>query len=415
MIIAFHFPPLGGIGTRRSLRYYKNLPLYNWEPLVLTTKKGTFNDRCTYWDQTLMQEISEDNVYRTHIVDITSFINILNKLNLRRIASILHRFIYFTPPDHVVPWMPFALYKSLKIFYRNKIDVIYSTAPPYTSHLIGLILKKLTKKPWVVDLRDPWTQRPDRKPLFKWQAKLDCWMEMKVLSHADLITITTKHYLDLIMDIVPSNKKIRVITNGFNPEDFQGHYENNNKKFRIVYTGVFWGSRNPEIFFDAVKTLIDKKGIDREKIELHFVGFSRDVFFVSLVRNNLLSIFKRFGHVSHRKAIQHMQNADALLLFVSEEEPYQIPGKIFEYCASGKPIIAIVPPDGAAAEVLREISADYIIADPSDSKQIGEGLLQYYKKWESGDLRIHQDKNVILQYTDCFLTKKMSKILNEIC
>jgi len=230
-----------------------------------------------------------------------------------------------------------------------------------------------------------------------------------------LITITTKHYLDLIKEIVPLNKKIRVITNGFNPEDFQGHYENNNKKIRIVYTGVFWGSRNPKVFFDAVKTLIDKKGIDKEKIEFHFVGYSRDVFFEPVVRNNLLSIFKRFGHVSHRKAIQHMQNADALLLLVSEEEPYQIPGKVFEYCASGKPIIAIVPKNGAAAEMLHKISADYIIAEPYDSKQIEDGLLQYYKKWESGDLRIHQDKDVILQYTDYFLTNKMSKILNEIC
>ena len=82
--------------------------------------------------------------------------------------------------------------------------------------------------------------------------------------------------------------------------------------------------------------------------------------------------------------------------------------KVFEYCASGKPIIAIVPKNGAAAEMLHKISADYIIAEPYDSKQIEDGLLQYYKKWESGDLRIHQDKDVILQYTDHFLTNKMS-------
>ena len=416
LIVAYYFPPLGGMGAQRTLRYIRHLPDFGWLPHVLTVKRAAKGEII---DKTLLADIPKGvEVLRTAFLDRTFVSRLFLKLSLERLAYYASRFMSYFPPDHCIGWLPFAYFKAKKLIADEQIDVIYTTSAPYTAHLIGYFLKGRTGKPWVADFRDEWTQNPFREPLFSWQRNVDLWLEQRVLSSADhVITVTEPYRAQMSSLLRPALRgKFATITNGFDADDFKTCCSSVAEKFNIAYSGVFYGAQQPTHFLSALENLVNHGKIPLDRIEIVFAGPARTWRPTTLSEVSPLNkVIKLTGYISHHEAIHYLMNSDVLMLIVSRlRGKGNIPGKTFEYIASGKPILALVPRDGAAAELLRRTKTKAVIVEPEDTSAIEGALLDLYVQWEKGKLKTKMDWDKIRMYEGRELTRKLCGILNRL-
>lgn len=167
LMILYYFPPLGGIGTLRSLGHVKHLPALGWKPYVLSVREST---RLGVIDETLVGKVPSDvELFRTNFLDIRRPFQIFSYLPFFKLSRYLSQAYRLLPPDHFIGWIPFSYNKAIKIIARDNIDALYTLSSPYSSHLIGLLLKKKLKIPWVADFGDEWTRNPFKKTLYRLQ------------------------------------------------------------------------------------------------------------------------------------------------------------------------------------------------------------------------------------------------------
>jgi glycosyltransferase involved in cell wall biosynthesis len=406
LIIAYHYPPLGGGGVFRTLKFTKYLPEFGFQPHVLTVKNPMYITK----DPTLLREVPvEAKVYRTFSFEHRIF----------RAPRLLHLNLkWFRIPDENTGWFPFAVRRGKKIIKKEKIDIIYATTPINTSLLIGYLLKKETGKPLVVDYRDPWTQNVFVKYPTKFHRRIEEKMEKLVLTAADYIIVTTEPMRLKLVEKYPFIKgKIGTITNGFDSEDFDGLTRKSGKeKFIITYTGYLYGLRTGKYFFTALKELLEEKPELNSKIQVLFAGPQSKQVALLVEELRLQSVVKLLGYKSHRKSLQLMANSDVLLLIIAAEESYDertgplmIPGKIFEYFGAKKPILALVP-QGITAEMIRSTKTGIIIP-PKKTGAIKQAILKLFKDWEKGRLIVESN---VLKYDRKVLTAKLAKVFQQI-
>lgn len=285
LMIAYSFPPLGGSGVQRIVKYAKYLPAFGWEPIILTVDRKRESQEIT--DTSLQDELPKGlKIYRSRCLgfsDLSHFPNKNRKVNSKifgNSVSVLENLVYkfkdiarsLIIPDVKVGWYPFAIRKGKQIFNENNIDVIYSTSPDPTAHLIAMSLAKKYRRPWVADFRDPWTKiflikRPF--PFKQWDES----MERSVLGEAEKIIIT---WPAIQNSFVPQNRdhcqKTILIHNGFDEQDFQNIIPKTFQKFTIIHTGTFYEKRNPEVLFRAIDSLLSKKPILRNDIQVILIG-----------------------------------------------------------------------------------------------------------------------------------------------
>jgi glycosyltransferase involved in cell wall biosynthesis len=407
LLTAYHFPPLGGGGVFRVLKFAKYLPEFGYQPHVLTVKNPMYRTR----DPTLVREIPSDaKVYRTF-----SFEHRI--LRAPRLLNINLKWFYM--PDQNIGWLPFAVSAGAKIIKKEKIDVIYATAPSWTSLLIGFFLKRKTKKPLVIDFRDPWTDNP----FITYPTKFHKWFENKIekimVAHADYVTVAFDSIKNTLVKKYPFTKsKIETITNGFDPEDFKNLkiYEKTGK-FTITHVGSIYGLLTAEPLLVALKELVEEKKEIREKVEAVFVGrYGKETWL--LVRKLGLQENVRFvDYVPHREGLEFMVNSQALLLLLTVEDSRGkgiLPGKIFEYIASRKPIIAIAPEDGRAAKIIKSVNAGTVISQ-KNVQRIKEAIVDYYKQWTEGETSTTTyNTGDITVYDRKVLTRRLVKIFEKV-
>jgi glycosyltransferase involved in cell wall biosynthesis len=407
LLIAYHFPPLGGGGVFRTLKFTKYLPEFGYQPYVLTVKNPMYREK----DPTLVKEIpAEAKIHRTF-----SFEHRI--LRVPRLLNINLKWFYL--PDQNIGWLPFGASAGAKLVKKENIDVIFATSPIWTSLLIGLLVKKKTKKPLVVDFRDPWTDNPFINYPTKLHQRLERKMEKTVLSQADYVTVAT--------DLIKSNlirkypfieSKIETITNGFDPDDFKNlKIGKKTGKFTITYVGSIYGLLTAKPFLTALKALVEEKKGFKEKAEAVFVGncgkeTSR------LVRELGLDENVRFvGYVPHRKGLEFMVNSQALLLLITLEGSKGeriLTGKLFEYLASRKPIIALVPENGLAANVIKSLKAGTVVS-PRDAQRVKTAIENYFDQGVAGTLSAAtDDASDIRLYNRRFLTGKLAHIFDRL-
>lgn len=385
---------------------------------MLTVKDAARDE--TVRDDTLLSDMPPDvPVFRTFYPDLTLVYLTLRRLRMRRLAYYATRFIHTFPPDHCIGWVPFAYIAGKRIIAEEKIDVIYTQSGPYSDHLIGYLLKRSTGKPWVADFRDEWTQCLTLyNPLFQWQRKLNVWMEQQVLLTADRIIMPTESYREAISCLVPPEMrdKFLAITNGYDQADFETDLLDRDDKLTFVYAGMFYGPQQPTHFLSAVRALIEEGKISPENVSLVFVGGTGGG--PGLDSSNiqgLENLIKNVGLVSHREAIRFMREADVLWLIVGNQRGKgNIPGKVFEYVATGNPVLALVPCDGEAADLLRRTKTALAIVEPEDVYAIKEAILRLYKDWQHGELRIDPNWPEIRRYESRALTKRMTEVLEAV-
>jgi len=405
LLIAYHFPPLGGGGVFRTLKFTKYLPEFGYQPHVLAVKNPMHRTK----DPTLVREIPlEAKIYRTFSFEhrILRVPRLLN-MNLK----------WFYMPDDHIGWLPFGVSTGAKLVKKENIDVIYATSPIWTSLLIGFLLKKKTQKPLVVDFRDPWTDNSFIRYPTKFHERFERKLEKKVLTYADYVTVATDSIKNTLISRYPFVKsKIETITNGFDPEDFKNlKIHKKAGKFRITYVGSIYGLLTAKPFLIALKELVEEKKEFREKVEVVFVGdYGKET--PRLVRKfGLEENVKFIEYVPHRKGLEFMVNSQALLLLITLEGSKGegiLTGKLFEYLASRKPIIAIAPENGLAAEIIKSSNAGTVIS-PRKVQFVKKAIADFYEQWIEGKTST-PDNASITRYSRKVLTHKLVQIFEKL-
>jgi glycosyltransferase involved in cell wall biosynthesis len=407
LLIAYHYPPLGGPGVFRTLKFAKYLPNYNYQPFILTVKNPMYNLR----DPSLIKEIPS-------IAKINRVFSFEHKLlRVPRLINMNLKWFYF--PDEHIGWLPFAVFHGSKIIKKEDIGVIFATSPSYTTLLIGSLLKKKTKIPLVIDFRDPWVNNSFIEYPTKFHKLIESKMEKYVLNQADYITVATDLIrADLIRRYPFVKPKIETLTNGFDPEDFEDlNKKNQSRKFRISYTGSIYGGLTARTFLRALKELIIEDEELKKNIEVVFVGnYGKGT--QSLVRElSLEENVKLKGYVTHKKSLEIIAGSNVVLLLITvlgSKGKEILTGKIFEYLASKKPIIAIAPKDNLASKLIKSLGAGIIIP-PRNIDLVKKAILLFYKKWKNEKLvGLTINSNELQKFNRIKLTQRLSEIFDKV-
>jgi glycosyltransferase involved in cell wall biosynthesis len=410
LTLAYYFPPLGGGGVQRTLKFIKYLPEYGWSPVVITVK----DDRTAAHDPELAEDVPPQvPVTRTPAYRIPAGLP-------WRVRNFIRRWLLLV--DDEVGWLPFAQKEAQKVIEQRKsIAALYSSSAPYTSHLIGLRLQQKTGLPWIADFRDPWIGNFSSSFPTRWHEQAARRLERKVVLHADRVISVSLPMTDQFRRRYPDlpEEKFVTIPNGFDPmdfavqEDFQG--ERDPKKFTIVYTGSFYGEKQtPAYFLRAMKENIEAGGFDADSVVLRILGSHSAALQTQVCQLGLAQQVRVEGYASHARAVRAMQQADCLLLIIGSGRGSEVvfTGKIFEYLAARRPILALVPP-GAASELIQSARAGMIVA-PEDVAGISQALRMQYRQWKEGRLSIDLDNEVIQVYDRRRLAGQLAAELNQV-
>ncbi len=410
LIIANEFPPMGGAGVQRTTKFVKYLPEFGIEPIVVTKKHvGDLTDK------TLLEDLSEDlMVYRLKPYDTMNRKGLLRlpfKFLATRILS----------PDSEYFWYFLNKDKVAEIIKKNNIKCIYTTSFPYSSHLMGLYLKRLFPSiRWVTDFRDEWTNNPYHLDSVYRRIKLNLEKkkELSVTEECDFLITNTPFMLENFVKDDPSLVgRSTYIPNGYDDDDFKdlNNLRDGGDKFVITYTGSLYGRRNLNEFLQGLKISIDNNKIDKEKLEIRIVGNIYQDVIDEYARNyNLEGIINSFGYMPHKESIQMLYNSDILLLVIGKGKGSKnfYTGKIFEYIRVDRPILAIVPKDGAAAQVINATNTGSVI-DPDDINGISGGLERYYIEWLEEKTSHKSNWEEIKIFSRKSQTEKLAKILRN--
>ena len=432
LIITYYWPPSGGPGVQRWLKFVKYLPEFGWKPTIFIPENPSY----PIIDETLEKEVSKDlEIIKTKIWEPYQIAEFFGKDNKKFKAgqfdvgknqswksklSIWVRGNFFIP-DARVFWVKPSVEFLKKYLKENHFDAFVTTGPPHSLHLIGLELKKeFPNLKWIADFRDPWTEISYYKhlKLTKSSDKKHRNLEAQVFKTAD-ITLATS-----FTDAENFRKKGAnsfCITNGFdedastplsittqNPQTLNP--SNAQTKFTLSYIGVLEQLRNPEILWKVLGELIKENKNFKDDFELKFVGRIDDKILEKIENSELKNSVKNLGYLSHSAANAEMRNSDLLLItnFPNETSKGIIPGKIFEYLQTGNQILSFGPKDGDVKKILEETNAGKHFSY-DDSEPLKSFILEKYQDWNNGNLS-SQTKNID-QFSRKNLTKKLSEIL----
>lgn len=384
LILAYYFPPIGGGGVQRAIKISQYLPRFGWSPIVVTRRgvPGGFPR-----DDSLLPAV------RVPIVHVPCWLS-PPYATMRRdsLLGFLVRFVYsFFVPDCEAGWIIPAVHLALRVMHDERIDVILSTSPPASAHFVGYLLHRLTDVPWIADFRDAWTTEPNRgirSPISRIRsATVERYLERLWLRHADLVTAVSSPICeDLASQLHSDTSKIRLVTNGFEPEEFDGVPAHEFTDFSLVYTGsLSSGGRDVRPFLQAVKELAETDSHWREQVSVWFVGSGKSGSLQAAIDElGLGGQVRAIDFVSRAEAIAYQKGASVLLLFGSATtaagKRHILSGKLFEYLGAQRPILGLVPRESASAKIIERFEAGLIV-DSGDVNAIKEGLRLAYEQY----------------------------------
>lgn len=422
LIITYYWPPAGGPGVQRWLKFAKYLPDFGWKPVIFTPENPSY----PLIDETLENEVPKDlEIIKTKIWEPYQLAEKLNKSNKKFKAgqfdvgqnqswksklSIWVRGNFFIP-DARVFWVKPSVKFLRKYLTENHFDAFLTTGPPHSMHLIGLALKnEFPNLKWIADFRDPWTEISYYKhlKLTKSSDKKHRSLEKKVFENAD-VTLATSY-----SDAENFRKKGAnsvCITNGFEvlSED-KNKVDVKSDKFTLSYVGVLEQLRNPEILWKTLNEILSENVDFATDFKLKFVGRVDDKILNELENSALKNSILNLGYLPHDKSVLEMKNSSLLLItnFPQESSKGIIPGKIFEYLATGNQILSFGPKDADVAMILEKTNAGKYFGY-EEKENVKNYILSIYKNWKSGKL---QSENAnIEEFSRKNLTKKLSEIL----
>ncbi len=419
LIISYYWPPAGGSGVQRWLKFSKYLPKYGWNPIIYTPENPYFEVR----DEALLNDIpAEVKVWKTSIWEPYSLKDklfgkgkksqsagvISDKKSLKnKVLNWVRGNVFI--PDPKIFWVKPSVKYLLKKIKEEKIEHIITTGPPHSMHLIGLGLKKVMPQlKWVADFRDPWSELDllDEFHLSKLSRKKHQRLEEEVLKTADITLTVSERWVKDLQRL--GAKKTELITNGFDSEDFDVKLKTNNK-FIVGHYGLLNHLRNPKNLWKSLSDLCEKNAVFAEKLEIHLSGnIDGDVISEIVAFPSLKDKVKQLGYLSHAQVLEQYNEASVLLLllFNSKSGVGNYPGKIFEYFAAQKPILAFGPTDSDTEKLIHKTNSGlYFSYDNKVLKQSILGLFEENKKFNFNNTESFSREK---------LTEKLSKTLNNL-
>lgn len=396
LIIVHDFPPCGGGGVMRTLKFVKYLPSFGWMPIVLTVDESYYDpamvDNSWLRDIPVGVEIIRTPSLRPRRASLTEegqfnagvvghAIWRLPRAIKRRLAGKL-----LVQQDDGFLWNLYARRAIRRLAKSRHIDIVFSSSPPHSVQLLGLLAKRALRKPWVADFRDGWVDDPLYRAEFGVRRTIDRSLERRVIQNADMVISATETidewFRERHRDLCPP--KHAVITNGFDPEDFRHNATSDrglDGAMRVVYAGALSSTRSGIPFLEALDVALARGEIPVGGIRVELCG---------KVDTDTQALASRIPGVTvdpllpHEEAIAKMRSADVLLLVGSQRSPDALTGKLFEYIASRHPILALTPEGALAQLIARENIGE--VAPVDDVDRIRLALVGLYTKHARGQL-----------------------------
>lgn len=398
LIVTYYWPPSGGAGVQRWLKFAKYLPGSGWQPVILTVDP----EYASYpqLDKELQNEVPAGlEIYyaksSTGVFSAYKKLTGKNEIPYGGFANesnpgLIQKFLRFIRgnfflPDARAGWNRYATKTALQIIKEQNIRYVITTSPPHSTQLIGLKLKKKLNIKWIADLRDPWTDIYYSGEMFQTSLakRKNRMLESQVLLSADRVIATCNNTRNLFRSKLKGSgqaEKVVTVTNGFDPDDFI-NITAVPQTFTITYIGTIAKNYDIDVLTKAIDYCSKKNG---QSINLCFVGRT-DEYTAGILRGNKNIFLSLVPYVEHRKAMEYLAGSAALLLVIPSGSKIaeMIPGKLFEYLASGRPIIAIGPHDSDVAEILRETGGGKIF-ERNETTGLGKYILEIMNNFNNG-------------------------------
>ncbi|MEI6890078.1 MAG: glycosyltransferase family 4 protein [Bacteroidales bacterium] len=427
LIITYYWPPSGGAGVQRWLKFVKYLRRFGWEPVIYTPENPEFPET----DFSLAKDVPENlEVIKQPIWEpYDTYKKLLGRkkeekinaafLSEKKKSSILENFSVWIRGNFFIPdarkfWIKPSI-KFLQAYLKaNPVSAVISTGPPHSMHLIAMEVSKRMNLPWLADFRDPWTNIDFYKDL-KLTSRADALhrkLEKQVLSQAGAVTVISRGMEEDCHKLY--ERRYEVITNGYDPEDTDiSHPPEMDKKFSIAHIGTLVSSRNPETLWIALKEMLFEDAKFAADLEIKLVGKVDYKVMESIEKYGLTSFLRKIDYMPHNEVVKCQQQSRVLLLIINNTPNAKmiLTGKFFEYLAARRPILCLGPADGDAAAILTETNAG-LLADFGDAGAMKNNIRLLYNKFGNGQL--NSESSNIEQYSRLELTRKLAAALEGV-
>ncbi len=414
LVVAYYFPPLGLSGVQRIAGFVRHLPEYGWQPTVITAKPGGY----FAYDKSLWSPIEDAGirVVRTKSLDPTRLFRPGATVRLpqetrRQTLAYISNWLFI--PDNKLGWKPFALRAGLRQAAAQHFDAVFSSAPPYTGHLIGKKLSRKLKLPLITDFRDDWVGNPRHIYPTALHRRLHIQQERQVLIQSSAITTINR---PILVALEKRHRDINIwgeiIPHGF--DEYQNPVKvSAREKLKLVYTGVFYDAQTPEHFLRGVSGFLAENPSMRSKISAIFAGLVPNGF-ADLIRTlKLEDVVQSVGYVQHARVTELQQEADVLWMTIGSRPGASSisTGKLYEYMGTGKPILALVP-SGTARRTLLRYGAAYIVKPESEAGII-QALNQITSDWNKETFP-SADESFVSMFSRNRLVEMLAGVLDSV-
>jgi hypothetical protein len=436
LVIAYFFPPLGGSGVQRTLKFVKYLPQFGIQPIISTVKYG----HNFAYDESLLNEIPKTaKVFRSSSMETLWLRRIIEKfagfrrqkineiptsveqgnmkqgIQRKSFKQRLFDFIdnYLFIPDSKMRWLPCGFLASLKVARKEKVDFLFSSSYPYTVHIIALLVNKFYRKPWIADFRDPWVGNKAMAKNIAFRRKLDIWLERKVVKNAAYIINVTPPITEMYKQRYPEfADKMITITNGFDDQDFRLLSPVYQEKFTLIYTGIITAHYDVETFVRGVTDFLKEQPSARTKFQCLFIGYIPSAVIEIFAHYNISDILVILPYMDHRECLNYLAGAHLQFLTFGQDLDNAYSGKLFDYIGSGKPILALVP-EGIAAEQIRKKQIGTVIS-LGHWQAVSKAVGQYYQDWLQGQAENPESASKCSEFSRTNLTGQLADLFSKI-
>ena len=433
LIISYYWPPTGGSGVQRWVKFAKYLPSEGWQPVIYTPE----NPEQLAVDESLAAEVpAEAEVIQTHITEPYELykkfllksghtkeavevnpVNAQNKTFVQKAAMWVRGNLF--RPDPRCMWIRPSVKFLKQYLEEHPVDLIVSTGPPQSMHIIGMKLARETGLPWIADFRDPWTKIFYFKHLSMTRAT-ERWhkrMEKKVLDEASVVVAVSPLVQQEFQNMTQT--PVELITNGFDECDFEPDRKARlaaggpDKDFIITHTGLFAADGNPTMLWKVLAAKCSQDAEFRKHLRIRFVGKTDDAIMEAVRAEGLDKHLTDMGYQPHAVAIREQRQASLLILPLRKEPEYKavLPGKLFEYLASWRPVLGIGQPDGAMSMILNTTKTG-VVLNWEDETSITRYIDLCWQNHLKGSLTV--DDADISQFTRRNLTRRMAELFDRL-
>ncbi|WP_442266972.1 glycosyltransferase family 4 protein [Tenacibaculum sp. ZS6-P6] len=422
LVITYYWPPGGGPGVQRWLKFVKYLRDFGIEPVVFTAENPFYPTV----DETLIQDVPDGiKIVKCPIFEPNNIVAKFKKNETQRSAgfldpnpSLISKFLLYIRANYFIPdarkfWVKPAVKMLIKYLSENSVDAVITTGPPHSLHLIGKKLKEVTGIKWIADFRDPWTSIDyfHLLPLTNSARKKHFRLEEEVVRAADRVIMVSSNAKKKYEDF---NENIDVITNGFDTEKGLEEVKIElDKKFSITHIGTMNSERNPKAFWEALSEISEENSEFTDDLELKFIGKVDDSVWENEIESRGFKDVKRVSYVPHLEAKLYQRKSQVLLIVVNDypSAKEMIPGKTFEYLQANRPILGFAPEGGDLAEILSNTNSG-VAVDFRNKELAKKSILNLYSNFKKGNLE--STSKGIDSFHRRKLTEKLSVIIKDL-